>query len=335
MALMNRPLAPDPWPLTAGPWPHRLAWLLVCAMFSLIWLGTSVTTYGVGMAVPDWPTTYGYWFYPVQEWLTGSRGLFLAYSCRLMAQAVGVIAITLAVVLWTLDRRKWMRTVGVAVVAGGCLQCVLGGFRVLEDSIFLAKIHACTAPLVFALAAAIITLTSRRWQQPDPARGHPHARGLHRLALAITGALYLQIVLGVQLRHLSPDAGLGWFELWVWLKLTLAGLIAVAVVWLLVFLRRRVPEQPMIARRARILAALLLLQLILGAAVWVTNYGWPGWFKTYVWEVKYRVVAEGRLQVWITTAHAAAGSLNLVVSAALSWWSLRLLPGEPRSRGLR
>ena len=41
-------------------WPHRLAVLLVCVVFPLIWVGGLVTTYDAGMAVPDWPTTYGY-----------------------------------------------------------------------------------------------------------------------------------------------------------------------------------------------------------------------------------------------------------------------------------
>ncbi len=321
---------PGPSERPISRWPHRLAWLLVCATFALICLGGVVTTYGVGMAVPDWPTTYGRWVYPVQEWLSGPWGLFLEHGHRLLAQSVGVIAVALAVVLWTLDRRKWMRFMAVAVVAGVCFQGVLGGFRVLGDSIFLAKLHACTAPLFLALGAAIVTLTSYRWQQPHPAQQHPDARRLHRLALAITGVIYLQIVLGVQLRHLPPDAALGWFELWIWLKLGVAGLIVIALAWLLLLLRRRVHGKPMIVRRAKILGVLILVQLILGAAAWVTSYGWPGWFKDYIWEVKYRVVAAGRLQVWIATAHAAVGSLNLVVSAALSWWSLRLLRGTPR-----
>ena len=37
-----------------SPWPHRVAVLLVCVVFPLIWLGGLVTSSDAGMAVPDW-----------------------------------------------------------------------------------------------------------------------------------------------------------------------------------------------------------------------------------------------------------------------------------------
>ena len=61
---------------------------------------------------------------------------------------------------------------------------MLGGFRVLGDSLLLAKIHGCAAPLFFALCAALVTLTSRPWQQHVAAQVHPAARCLHRSTLA-------------------------------------------------------------------------------------------------------------------------------------------------------
>jgi hypothetical protein len=57
-------------PADDSPWPHRVAILLACAVFPLIWVGGLVTTTDAGMAVPDWPTTYGYnmFLYPWQTW---------------------------------------------------------------------------------------------------------------------------------------------------------------------------------------------------------------------------------------------------------------------------
>ena len=43
-----------------GVWPHRLAVILVCATFPLLFIGGLVTSKGAGLAVPDWPTTFGY-----------------------------------------------------------------------------------------------------------------------------------------------------------------------------------------------------------------------------------------------------------------------------------
>ncbi len=349
------------WPRDppVDPWPHRLAWVLVCATFPLICWGGLVTTYDAGMAVPDWPSTYGYWgYYPVRAWLA-VWDLFLEHGHRMLAQLVGLVTIALAVVFWRVEPRRWMRWLGVAAVAGVVFQGTLGGLRVIADERLLAKVHGCTAPLFFALCAALVTLTSRRWidlrssdllqkgtvpfslreNRDSPLRENRDspqaARRLRRLSLAVTLALYVQIVLGAQLRHVSPNGGIGWFELWVWLKLIAAGLITIGVVWLLIHVRRNLPEVPGIVRRAKLLSALFFVQLVLGAATWVTNFGWPAWFTNYIWAVQYTVVAEGRLQVVITTAHAALGSLNLVGSLSLTLWSRRLLRGGPPTKGSR
>ena len=308
-----------------SPWPHRLAWALACATFLLLYAGGTVTTYNAGMAVPDWPTTEGYWFYPLPKWLAADWDVFLEHGHRMLALLVGLITIALAVALWRLDPRKGMRWLGVAALAGVVSQAVLGGLRVLAGEMLLAKIHGCTGPLFFVLSAALVTLTSPRWHESRTPNKLPAARRLHGLALASTVALYLQIVLGAQLRHVSPVGVPGWFNLWVWLKLILAGLILLGVIWLLVDVMRRAGAEAMLVRRASLLVGLFSVQLLLGAATWVTNYAWPLWFKTYVWPWSYTVVAEGRLQAVTTTVHAAVGSLSLVAALSLVLWSRRLL----------
>ena len=62
-----------------GQLVHRLSVLLVCLVWPLIWVGGLVTTYDAGMAVPDWPGTYGYnlFLYPYNTWLLGPFDLFI------------------------------------------------------------------------------------------------------------------------------------------------------------------------------------------------------------------------------------------------------------------
>jgi cytochrome c oxidase assembly protein subunit 15 len=300
-----------------------LAWVLVCAVFPLIWLGGTVTTYEAGMAVEDWPTTYGHWFYPIQQWLGATWDLFLEHGHRMLAQVVGLVTIALAVVIWRCDPRKWMRYVAVAVVAGVVLQGVLGGLRVLGDERILANVHGCTAPLVFGLCAAVVALTSAAWRRTEPPQEHPAARRLHRWTTATVVGIYALIVLGAQLRHPLPHGGHGWFLLYVWIKVIAALLMSVNVVWLMVFVLHRVQEDRMVAGRAKLLAALFLVQLALGAGTWITNFGYPAWFRNYITTIPYTVTAEGPLQVIVTTAHAAAGSLCLIVALSLALWSRR------------
>lgn len=316
---------------TIGPWPHRLARVLVCAMFALICLGATVTAYRAGMAVPDWPGTYGHWiWYPLDLWF-GAWDLFLAHGHRLAARLVGLLTVALAVVIWRSDPRRWMRRLALVAVAGVILQGTLGGLRVILAAEWLAKVHGCTAPLLFALSAALVTFTSRAWRQLDATKQHPAARRLRALTAGSTGAIYLLIVLCAQLRHLGFSDAPGRFELWVRLALILAGLIGVVLIGLLAFVLRRLREEAKIVRLTALLVSLFFVQLVLGAATWVTNYEWPAWFTNYIWAVEYRVVAEGRLQVLVTTAHTAVGSLVLAAAVVLTIRSFRLLRAEPRS----
>src|SRR5688572_13709785 len=66
-AAQEVPAAP---PAPPGRWLHRWAVLIVALVWPLIWVGGQVTTYDAGMAVPDWPGTYGYnlFLYPYQTW---------------------------------------------------------------------------------------------------------------------------------------------------------------------------------------------------------------------------------------------------------------------------
>ena len=55
------------------PWLHRLAVLTAVTTFILICMGGLVTSTDSGMAVPDWPTTFGYnmFLYPLSKTVSG------------------------------------------------------------------------------------------------------------------------------------------------------------------------------------------------------------------------------------------------------------------------
>ena len=103
-----------------------------------------VTSKGVGLAVPDWPTTFGYnmFFFPFRKWV---GGIFFEHTHRLIASTVGFLTIILAVWLWRAESRRWVRNLGFAALGAVILQGVLGGLRVtlLKDEIGI--FHACLA----------------------------------------------------------------------------------------------------------------------------------------------------------------------------------------------
>ena len=94
----------------ASRWLHRLAVLSVCLVWPLIWVGGLVTTYDAGMAVPDWPNTYGYnlFLYPLSTWLTGPFDLFIEHGHRLLGAVVGVVAIAMVIACFLGERRRWV-----------------------------------------------------------------------------------------------------------------------------------------------------------------------------------------------------------------------------------
>src|SRR4051794_9133744 len=83
-------------------WLHRFAWLTLVATLLLICSGGMVTSKGVGLAVPDWPTTFGYnmFLFPVSKWV---GGIFFEHTHRLIASTVGLLTIILAIWIWRAD----------------------------------------------------------------------------------------------------------------------------------------------------------------------------------------------------------------------------------------
>ena len=325
--------------------PHRLAWLLAFFTFQLIWIGGSVTMYGAGMAVPDWPNTYGYnlFLYPLRSWLR-VWDVFLEDSHRLVGASVGLITIAMAASLWLLDRRGWMRTLGLVTLAGVIFQGVLGGLRVVGNDLFLAKVHGCTAPLFFTLCGSLVVFTSSAWcaAEAGPANLGSADLGPDRRAscrccgwfgLIASVAIYLQIVAGANLRHFPPDADTGRFILWVWLHVLGAVTIFIAGMVLLGLTFFRPRSGPRLRCRARILALLILVQVSLGLATWVTKYGFPRWFQEYLWAAPYTVAAKDWPQAFSVTAHTGAGSLCLAAAISLTLWAFHESKRKGRSPG--
>src|SRR5204863_3869717 len=149
---------------TSNTWLNRFAWLTCVTTLLLICSGGMVTSKGVGLAVPDWPTTFGYnmFLFPVSKWI---GGIFFEHIHRLIASAVGILTIILTVWLWWGQSRRWLRNLGFVALALVILQGVLGGLRVtlLKDEIGI--FHACLAQMFFGLLIFIALATSRLWER--------------------------------------------------------------------------------------------------------------------------------------------------------------------------
>ncbi|MEK6667058.1 MAG: COX15/CtaA family protein, partial [candidate division NC10 bacterium] len=177
---------------------HRLALALCAGTLALILVGGLVTNTGAALAVPDWPTTFGYNMF-IFPWSQMMGGVFYEHSHRLLGAAVGLVTIALAAALWLSEPRGWLRWLGVAALLAVILQGVLGGLRVLLVEDGIAIVHGALAQAFFGLAVCLALFTSPSWGAA--AVPSSDAAPLRRLALLTTGVVYLQIVFGAFLTH--------------------------------------------------------------------------------------------------------------------------------------
>jgi cytochrome c oxidase assembly protein subunit 15 len=339
--------APAPISDRGSKWLHRFAWFSVVATLLLICSGGMVTSKGVGLAVPDWPTTFGYnmFLFPVSQWV---GGIFFEHTHRLIASTVGFLTIILAVWIWRVDERRWLRNLGFAALGAVILQGVLGGLRVtlLKDEIGI--FHALLAQAFLGMLVLITLATSELWLRlvGTPQRGVA-TKTLARVAIATTLVIYLQLGLGATMRHQHRDLSILDFPLaygriipetspsmlekinaWrdaralsditpfqIWLQLGhrfVALLIAAGVIASLFFARRAGENARMLSRFSDLWFLLLACQITLGA--WV------------IWSNKAADIA---------TAHVATGATMFAVGLALSAISLRLFRDRELSGAAR
>lgn len=286
---------------SSSPWPHRVAVILACATFPLLFIGGLVTSKGVGLAVPDWPTTFGYnmFLYP---WSKMVGGIFYEHSHRLVASFVGLLTIGLALTFWLRERRNWLRWLGLAALALVIAQGVLGGLRVVLLEHTLAIVHAATAQIFFALTICLAMFTSNEWRRAPVGTPLRDGGRLRRLCLVTTTFIYLQVVFGAILRHTGErlDA-----------HLVFAALVALHVILVAIRVSRHHADWGQLTRPALLLVFFLMLQVALGGASYVAKF-------TVLWPASFDVI------VLITTAHLAVGALMLAASVALTLSAYRL-----------
>lgn len=266
---------------------HRLGLATLAATGVLILLGGLVTNTGAGLAVPDWPSTFGHnmLLFP---WSQMIGGIFYEHSHRLVGALVGLLTLVLAAALWREGGR--LRRLGLVAIAVVLAQGVLGGQRVVLQQDALAIFHGSLAQAFFALLAAVALLTASRGRVAV-AQVEPTLKALTVVAAAL---VYVQIVFGALLTH----AG--------WLDFHLAGAALVFVVVPLVAARLRRTGDAVAAPLASLLLVLLGIQLSLGAGSFLARFSslWmPGGQMTVV---------------LLPVAHRLVGSLILGVAVALA-----------------
>ncbi len=182
-------------------WLNRFAIFTACSTLFLLFAGGMVTSTGSGLAVPDWPLSYGMLFPPMVG------GVFYEHGHRMVASFVGLLTVILFFWLWRRESRRWVQWVGTAALLTVIAQGVLGGITVLfllPTPVSVA--HAGLAEIFFSLTVSLALFTSREWFEPSLNVAHANKAAYRKLTVATVAAIYIQILLGALMRH--TDSGL-------------------------------------------------------------------------------------------------------------------------------
>lgn len=161
----------------------------------LIFAGAMVTSTSSGLAVPDWPLSYGMLFPPMVG------GIFYEHGHRMVATTVGFFVLVQAFWLQRSEPKSLVRALGWIALLAVIVQGLLGGLTVLFLLPTAVSVsHASLAEIFFCLTVTIAFMTSRFASRLETGAGN---QGLSLLGKVLTAAVFLQIVIGALMRHLG------------------------------------------------------------------------------------------------------------------------------------
>jgi len=306
-------------------WPAAFVRVAVAATFLLLAVGGLVTSAQAGLAVVDWPNSFGYnmFLYPFSR-MTG--GIYYEHAHRLFGALVGLTTLILALFLQRVDERGWVRRLAWLALAMVVVQGLLGGLRVtgrltlstsetdMAPNLVLAAVHGVFGQVFFGTLVALAVFTSTTWRNPPAPLRRKGVASDRGWAIALVAVIVAQLVLGATLRHTQQ----------LLLVHMVTGMAIVTPLALNVGIRAwgLNKGQTLLQRLGLALVIGIAIQIVLGFIAFVVT----------------RAAAEGTLDpLWdltLATTHQWFGALLLGVAVALACWNYRLLePGEGSTRG--
>ena len=280
--------------------------MLAWATFLLIVAGALVTSNDAGLSVPDWPTSFGS-LYKIPAMVGGVK---YEHTHRMIAEFIGLLIIVMAVWTQRVETRKWMRVLGWTALVAVIGQGVLGGLTVLNLLPWtISTAHATLAQTIFCAVVAMALFTSRNWiEDVPPVAEHNLTLSTPTLTALTASCVWIQLILGAAFRHtgikLLPH-------------LIGAGVVTALLCWTVVRVLTRYGSVAHLRKPAELVLALLMIQLGLGFAAYLSRLQWmlnPPQPVTGI--------------VISTVSHVAGGALVLATSVVLAIQSRRMIQAQ-------
>lgn len=295
--------------MTPNPKSHRFALLTSLSTFFLLFAGAMVTSTGSGLAVPDWPLSFGQ-FFPAMV-----GGVFYEHGHRMIAGVVALMTFFLAFRLWRREGRIWVQFLGFAAVLMVVVQALLGGMTVLLGlPPQVSASHACLGQLFFCVTVILALVTSPLWHRQWEGVGHDPALSWGAALLFV--GFFIQLAIGAMMRHTGAGLAIPDFPLSYghWIPPHWNGPVAIHF--------------------AHRVGALLLATLTLAWSGWaLLRYGYHAGLRTIALTLLVAVAVQvtlGASVIWlgrpvgITSIHLAVGAFCLATTVVATVVSFRL-----------
>lgn len=309
---MNRPL-------------HLFSILTTVCAFVLLCSGGLVTSKGVGMSVPDWPTTYGYnmFLFPISQWI---GGVLYEHTHRLIASVVGLLTFFLTAWIIVVEKRRWVCITALFSLISVVIQGILGGLRVTLDTNSIGIFHAIIAQPFLSLLGILVIVTSSAFISGRYSDFYV-STGLRWIAMVVTGMIFIQLMIAATMRH--AHAGLSipdfptFYGRW-WPPLDSTSITQINTIRSMSDQVNTTATQISLQVAHRILAAFIFVGV--GAFAWVVRHTYPlnRWGAIWILLISM-TVGLGVWTIWsnkaadIATAHMSIGALAFFLGVQLTF----------------
>jgi cytochrome c oxidase assembly protein subunit 15 len=177
---------------------------LFLSTFFLIFAGAMVTSTGSGLAVPDWPLSYGSLFPPMVG------GVFYEHGHRMIASGVGFLTLCLSVWLWKNEQRRWVIHLGFIALLAVILQGVLGGITVKFFLPAPVSVAHGTLAQTFLLLTLFLAYIHSRERFHRRTTSEKYSGKFLRFNILFIILIYIQLIVGASMRH--TESGLAIYD---------------------------------------------------------------------------------------------------------------------------
>jgi heme A synthase len=280
---------------------QRLAVITAVSTLVLVGVGVLVRATGSGLGCPDWPTCHGGAIPP------GHKHAIIEYSHRVVAMAVGFMAIGVAVCAWKFYRHvPFIFWLGMALPVLVGIQGILGAITVkTELPPEVVASHLLTAMAVLSTEVALAVAMYVEDPRHEDSRAALAARRIGAWSLAMLGWLAVTMWIGAYMAESGASTACKGWPLCNGSPLPAAD------------------DQEVTHMIHRYLAGALIffvVPLVLQAWRRRREVPWSGWFAVLLGGLYVAQVTVGALNVWFTFPDPL--TITHTVIAASIWFTL-------------